>query len=106
MLQEKCPQTKTLTIRLKNQTSDIQPIQLANLLEEDENLAYLADKITQAGHDIEVVGMPAVCGLYNSLKQLNKREEQTGYSFFEIPGLPPSVPGMQIKMVFEKRLSR
>jgi len=33
-------------------------------------------------------------------------EKETGLGFFEIPGLPPSIPGLRLKHAFEKKLSQ
>ncbi|HEX9090917.1 MAG TPA: FAD-binding protein, partial [Anaerolineales bacterium] len=42
------------------------------------------------------VGFPAVMGLYRSAKAIKHLEGSLGVPVFEIPGLPPSIPGMRL----------
>jgi len=42
------------------------------------------------------VGFPAVLGLYRTMEALHDLEECLGRAVFEIPGLPPSIPGVRL----------
>jgi glycerol-3-phosphate dehydrogenase len=42
------------------------------------------------------VGFPAVLGLHRSLEVIKDLQNQLGCEVFEIPGLPPSVPGIRL----------
>jgi glycerol-3-phosphate dehydrogenase subunit B len=46
------------------------------------------------------VGFPAVLGLLNTPDVLRQLEEQLGLPVFEIPGLPPSIPGIRLHNIF------
>lgn len=46
------------------------------------------------------VGFPAVLGLLNTPDVLRQLEEQLGLPVFEIPGLPPSIPGIRLHNLF------
>jgi len=100
------PGTRTLTVEIPDLAGDLNPTQLANLFEDVSFLKYLAKKIKKISENIDLVGLPAVCGLYNSLEKIQILEKMTQLDCFEIPGLPPSVPGMRLKNVFEKKLSK
>ncbi|MCP4721306.1 MAG: FAD-binding protein, partial [Desulfobacteraceae bacterium] len=94
----------TLTIEIPTVTSTLNPTLVANLFEDNQFLKYLSKKITPFSKNTDLVGFPAVCGLNNSLEILEKLEEMTGLDCFEIPGMPPSLPGLRLKNAFEKQL--
>ncbi len=96
----------TLTIEIPDVTSTLNPTLLANLFEDNQFLKYLSKKIAPFSKNTDLVGLPAVCGLNNSLEILEKLEEMTGLDCFEIPGMPPSLPGLRLKNAFEKQLSK
>lgn len=53
------------------------------------------------------IGIPAVLGITKTLKIIKKLEKGTGKFFFEIPTLPPSIPGLRLywnlKSIAEKK---
>jgi len=98
--------TSTLTIEIPDLSGTLNPIQLANLFEDDQFLKYVAKKIAPFSKRADMVGLPAVCGLNNSVATLEKLEKMTGLDCFEIPGMPPSLPGLRLKNAFEKQLSQ
>ncbi len=53
----------------------------------------------------KTVGLPAILGIANSANVKADLERMLGVPVFEIPGLPPSVPGIRIKHAFEKGLA-
>lgn len=54
--------------------------------------------------DSEVVGFPAFLGMHDTLKIHSDLEQRIGVPLFEIPTIPPSIPGLRIKELFEVRL--
>ena len=54
--------------------------------------------------DSEVVGFPAFFGMHDTLKIHSDLEKKIGVPLFEIPTMPPSIPGLRIKELFEVRL--
>jgi len=64
----------------------------------------LADELRPHLKDARFVGMPAVFGIQNSQRILSDIEKQVGVPMFEIPTMPPSIPGLRIKEIFESNL--
>lgn len=106
VLQETCPGARAVTIDIPEVSGTLHPVHLAALFEEDLFLRDLAKKIMPFSKQTDLVGFPAVCGISNSLATMGKLEEMTGLDCFEIPGLPPSLPGLRLKNAFEKKLSQ
>ncbi len=110
VIQDTCSQApisesiSTLTIEIPAISGTLNPMQLANLFEDDQFLKYLSKKIMPFAEKTDLVGLPAVCGLNNSLATMEKLEEMIGLDCFEIPGMPPSLPGVRLKNAFEKQL--
>jgi len=55
-------------------------------------------------HDETCVGLPALLGIVDPMKVKNDLEEIIGANVFEIPILPPSIPGMRIFNRFKEWL--
>lgn len=51
------------------------------------------------------IGLPAVLGLRDPLSVLADLEQRSGARIFEIPTLPPSVPGMRLMKLFHAAIS-
>lgn len=100
-----CPQSSSLTIEVPNHSGDLTPVALANLFEDDSFLGVIAKKIQPKMDQFDLVGFPAMCGINDSFKIVDQLERMIGYPCFEIPGLPPSIPGLRLKNAFEKKLS-
>jgi glycerol-3-phosphate dehydrogenase subunit B len=95
----------TLSIDLAENTGVLNPVHLAKSFENKEFIHTLANKILAFSDKIDLVGMPAVCGIHNSSNIVKQIEILTGMDVFEIPGMPPSIPGLRLKNAFEKKLS-
>jgi glycerol-3-phosphate dehydrogenase subunit B len=52
------------------------------------------------------VGFPAVIGLNDPLTAKRELEERLGLPVFEIPGLPPSIPGMRLHNILVSDIER
>ena len=96
----------TLSIDSLEKTGDLNPVNLAKLFETKEFVQKLSDKILTFSGRVDIVGIPAICGIHNSQKVVKELETQTGMDIFEIPGMPPSIPGLRLKNAFEKSLSK
>lgn len=64
----------------------------------------LADVIRPHVKGARYLGMPAVFGIQNAHSILSDIENQVGIPMFEIPTMPPSIPGLRIKETFESNL--
>jgi glycerol-3-phosphate dehydrogenase subunit B len=101
-----CPQSSSLTIEVPNLSGDLAPMALANLFEDDHFLKMIAKKIQSKMENVDLVGFPATCGIHDSFNIVEKLEKLIGCPCFEIPGLPPSIPGLRLKNAFEKKISQ
>ena len=54
--------------------------------------------------DEKTVGFPAMLGLHQTQEVITDLERRIGIQIFEIPTLPPSVPGLRLKEAFEREL--
>ena len=104
-LQRNKGKTNTLSIDLSENNGSLNPVHLAKLFENTAFIQRLADKITGFPEKADIVGMPAICGIHNSLDIVKSLTKKIGMDVFEIPGMPPSIPGLRLKNAFEKKLS-
>ena len=95
----------TLTIKLSSDNQVLNPVHLAAMFEERNFLEEMAEKVSPFRGKAGLMGMPAVCAIDNSFDILKKLEKLTGFNIFEIPMMPPSIPGLRVKNAFEKKLA-
>lgn len=74
----------------------LNPITLGALLDRPDFRAEVGQALRSEVGDAKRVGFPAVFGLKDAVAQLAELEEQIGRPLFEIPTLPPSLPGMRL----------
>ncbi|MBL8046614.1 MAG: glycerol-3-phosphate dehydrogenase subunit GlpB [Anaerolineales bacterium] len=94
----------TLTLPTLENDADLAPMILARAFERADfrrKLATLLKPQLKAG---ERVGFPAVLGIDKALEVLSDLQTQLGVRVFEIPSLPPSIPGIRICHALEKLL--
>jgi glycerol-3-phosphate dehydrogenase subunit B len=77
---------------------------MANALILKENREKFANEVLPHIKDAQIVGMPAILGLYRTQEVVPDLEELIGVPIFEIPTIPPSVPGLRLKEAFERGL--
>jgi glycerol-3-phosphate dehydrogenase subunit B len=53
-----------------------------------------------------VIGMPAILGMYNTGNIISHLESLLEVKVFEIPTIPPSLPGIRMKEAFETQISQ
>lgn len=97
--------TIPLTISLPGVDTSIFPRALAARFETREVQEAFSRKILPYSDRADLVGIPAVCGQYNSYTLLKQLEDMVGMDLFEIPGMPPSMPGFRLKQAYEKALA-
>ncbi|MFH0995493.1 MAG: glycerol-3-phosphate dehydrogenase subunit GlpB [Pseudomonadota bacterium] len=83
---------------------EIFPEYMARSLEAAISRKKLAAAILPHIQDAKIVGLPAILGIHRSLEVQADLEALIGVKIFEIPTLPPSVPGLRLKEMFEKAL--
>lgn len=85
-------------------SADLYPEHLARSLEIESNRIALADAIRPDLGDAKALGLPAILGIYKPREVRERLEKLLGVAVFEIPTIPPSVPGIRLKEAMEKRL--
>ena len=96
----------TSRIELFQHSYVLSPMHLAAMFEDFSFLEKIAKQILPFADKIDLMGIPAVCGIDNGFKTLTKLEKTTGVKIFEIPMMPPSIPGLRLKNAFEKQLAK
>jgi glycerol-3-phosphate dehydrogenase subunit B len=84
--------------------SEVYAEHMANALLLPHNREKLAEVLRPLVQKSKIVGLPAVLGLYRTHEVLSHLEELIGVPIFEIPTIPPSVPGLRLKEAFERGL--
>jgi glycerol-3-phosphate dehydrogenase subunit B len=85
---------------------DRQNVFMAEALRSPEVRARMADTLKSSLEGEELVGMPAILGLRQSQAVAAELADQIGVPVFEIPTMPPSVPGLRLKDAIEQELLR
>lgn len=93
-----------LTAPTLENEADVAPMILARAFERAEFRRKLAAQLKPQLKAGERVGFPAVLGVDKALEVLNDLQTQLGARVFEIPSLPPSIPGLRICNALEKLL--
>ncbi|WP_027360421.1 glycerol-3-phosphate dehydrogenase subunit GlpB [Desulforegula conservatrix] len=99
---------RTLKIRFPGtaQNTAFCPESAARSLDLPGNRMILAQSILPYLKDIKAVGFPAVLGIYQADKVISEMSGLLGVPVFEIPGYPPSVPGLRFEETMTKGLER
>ena len=77
---------------------------LARSLAIPQTRKALADELRPLLNGARFLGMPAVFGIQDSHRILSDIEKRVGVPIFEIPTMPPSIPGLRLKETFESNL--
>jgi len=75
---------------------------LAKLMESPANRENLIHAIRPHIENDRAVGLPAVLGISRSTEILADLEKNLGVPVFEIPAMPPSIPGLRLRTAFEQ----
>ncbi len=75
---------------------DVSSLAFARRFDEPEFLNAVATQISAHLDPGETVGLPAVLGVQRPREVWNRLQDTLGSPVFEIPGLPPSVPGIRL----------
>lgn len=98
------PHVRTLRVEIPGIGKTVPPQVLAGLMAEPRVREALIKQVMPFADRVEMAGMPAVCGIHNSMEILGELETATGLSWFEIPAMPPSIPGLRLKNACEGAL--
>jgi glycerol-3-phosphate dehydrogenase subunit B len=84
---------------------DATPVGLARLFDRPEVRARVAAQLKPKLDGAARVGLPAILGLAHSAEAHRDLSDRLGAPVFEIPTLPPSVPGMRLFNAFKAALT-
>ena len=87
----------TLDLPSLRKSKIITSMVLARLFDKPEFRQEVIDALKPRLGRIERVGFPAVLGLQHPLEVLEHLQSHLGIPVFEIPGLPPSIPGIRLQ---------
>ncbi len=97
---------ETLPIDLLTSRHDSNTIQLAEGLEDAGRRKKLGAALKKLVKKGERIGLPAILGLDNHTAVWTDLQNQVGVPLFEIPTLPPSVPGTRLFWALRHRLQQ
>lgn len=108
VLKKKWPELRPVTLGLQGNKypPEIYPEQVARSFDLPENVERLADLLLPHLGEATGVGLPAVLGIYSSGRAVADLEKALGAAVFEIPSIPPSIPGTRLLEAFTRRLRR
>ncbi len=81
---------------------EIYPEVMARALEVPAHREALALRIREISGDAEAIGLPAVLGMHAPDQVMAEMQRLVGLPIFEIPTMPPSVPGIRLREMFEQ----
>jgi len=84
--------------------NEVYPEHMANALILPENREKFARAVRPHLKDAQIIGLPAILGIYRTHEVVSDLEKRIGLPLFEIPTIPPSVPGLRLKEFFERGL--
>lgn len=84
------------------ESGEIYPEVMARALEVPAHRQALAERIRAVAEDVEVIGMPAVLGMHTPDLVMAEMQRLIGLPVFELPTMPPSVPGIRLREMFEQ----
>ncbi len=95
-----------LPLDLVTTRRDFNTVHLAQALDDAACRARLAAGLKTLLQPGERIGLPAILGMDAHAAALDDLRAQTGAQIFEIPTLPPSVPGIRLNNALRRRLEK
>jgi len=96
----------TLELKSLQHRKFISGVVLARLFDDPEFRQEVIDTIKPNLGRVGRIGFPAVLGLLHPMKVKEHLESSLGIPVFEIPGLPPSIPGMRLQNLLVTAIER
>lgn len=102
-LQDKWPTLSAERITFPDMDKgEIYPEVMARALEVPATRVKFAELLKEAAGEKKVIGLPAILGMHQPDLVMTELEHLTGLQIFEIPTMPPSVPGIRLREMFEQ----
>jgi glycerol-3-phosphate dehydrogenase subunit B len=89
---------------LEGPQAEISATAIARWMEQPTFREFISAEVKKQIKDEASIGFPAVLGVNDPMEVRKDLEKRTGASIFEIPVLPPSIPGIRIFNRFKARL--
>jgi len=105
-LQNTWPEIDTLRISFPETSGEVYTGHMANALESADIQKKLVETVMPYAHNVECIGFPAILGSYNHQEVCDSLEKQFGKPVFEIPTLPPSMPGTRLRNMLVHALTK
>lgn len=83
-------------------SGEIYPEVMARALEVRATREKLAKLLQESAGEAKIIGLPALLGMHSPDLVKEDLERLTGLQIFEIPTMPPSVPGIRLREMFEQ----
>ncbi len=106
VLKENWPGLRTARFSFPSHAPELYTEHMARELEKPGVCEKLAEDIFPYIKDSQVVGMPAVLGVTRTEEVVSNMEKYLNVPVFEIPTIPPSVPGLRLKRILETELPK
>jgi len=104
-LRERWPRLATQRIGFPGMDrGEVYPEVMARALEVPATREKLAEALRGVAGSAEVIGLPAILGMHRPDRVQAELERLTGRAIFEIPTIPPSVPGIRLRELFQQVL--
>ncbi len=94
----------SLPLGLLTSRRDVNTVQLARSLDRPDTVDRLGQALRSLVRPGERIGLPAILGLERHLATWQRLQEEVGAPVFEIPTLPPSVPGIRLVQAWRRHL--
>jgi len=88
---------------MRGNPHEFRSIDIARLFDAEEIRREIADQIKKIAAGADFVYLPAFIGLHRSNQVLQDLQDLTGLTIYEIPTLPPSIPGMRLDEALKSR---
>ncbi len=96
----------TVDLASLREVRHLNPVMVANRFHSLTFLDEIADAIRPHLNGAERVGLPAVLGFEQPIRVKLELEQRLGCQLFEIPTLPPSVPGIRLHRILVQEIRR
>jgi glycerol-3-phosphate dehydrogenase subunit B len=104
-LQSRWPRLTTQRICFPGMTrGEVYPEVMARALEVPATREKLAEALSSVSGQAGVIGLPAILGMHRPDHVRAELERLTGREIFELPTMPPSVPGIRLREMFQQVL--
>ena len=97
-------QTARISFPDTDHLSEVYTEHMASALVLPANREKFARVVRPHVNTAQIIGIPAILGLYRTSEVVSHLEDLIGVPIFEIPTIPPSVPGLRLKEAFERGL--